>query len=138
MKAISIIPLAIAGASAINFNFFGKTWVTEEEANAVSAALAVGTPCTEQNDSCGDSMTMCCGLAAGGKVLRDSTPWAQKNLYAPNLAICNKRPGDDGRGCESYYMEWVGGNYTSTVDATRVWSYYPAAAFTCFEDLLDL
>ena len=120
MKHLGLIALMISSGSALTLpksldnvlNMYYKTYSYDYTSVGADPnptplndhPLPVGTPCHTYYDTCGDSATMCCGIATGGKVLKRNTPQSNAgDLYAPNLAFCNKRCGDDGKQCEPFY-----------------------------------
>ena len=58
-----------------------------------------GTPCTFTDGECGDAANVCCGIATGGLMCKDSTcAETVPTAPAPNLVMCNsvaaKMPAD--------------------------------------------
>lgn len=88
----------------------------------LGVAMAVGTPCNKRSDTCGDKNSMCCGIATGGKNM-DANGEAD-DCAAPNLIICNKKPGVIGEAHD----------YTNRLpDGSS--SLYPGSSFKCLADL---
>merc|ERR1712166_686714 len=57
---------------------------------AAGVSRPAGDPCTGLADDCGDSDTMCCGIATGG-VVQDGGG-QDSGHKAPNLLVCNTLP----------------------------------------------
>ena len=102
----------------------------------------IGKPCRALNDTiCGSTpetvAKYCCGRALGGYMSKDMLVPDRTDIHkAPNLVVCNLRPGDSSKpiSCGFKTTIAVGVN----VGDPSVTSFYPADGFDCFDKELKM
>lgn len=83
--------------------------------------------CTGEEDTCGGDETMCCGVALNGTVQK--ADGSASGVAVPNIAVCNLKPGSDGKPLAVDLMGTLTG---ADEGKTEIKYMFPKAGFSCF------